>query len=152
MAITGTLVEQGQNRLRYLITATDTSDLDIDITSTGAATPDLLTDSAGTNGIVRKLAKAFTNGYGKLAAGVLTQAQARALWLSDDPTNTVAAAGNGLVATAVSRIAARGNNLTPIAAQVDANVDGGGHPILTVTLSAAGSVYLDVEVLNTIGA
>jgi len=147
MAISATLVEQGHHRLRYLITATDTSDLTITIPSTGGATPDLLTDTAGNGGSLRKIAKTFTDGYGKLAAGVQTQAKARALWLSDDPTGLVANIGNNLVPRALCR-------LTPdtlITAAVDASVDGGGHPQLDIQLSDTGSVYLDVETPGTIG-
>lgn len=152
MAITATLVERGQHRLRYLIAATDTSALSITIPSAGGATPDLLTDSTGTNGVIRALAKAPTTGYGKLAAGALTQAQARALWQSDDAAGAVAPLGFNQVSRARCKVVPITNINPPL---VDANVDGQGVPTLVVTLGAAGSVFLDVEAIGgfgTIGA
>lgn len=149
MAITATLVERGQHRLRYLITATDTSALAVTITGTGAATPDLVTDSAGTNGIIRALALAPTRGYGKLAAGVLTQAQARALWLADDAAGALAPLGQNQVSRARCKTVAIASVDMPA---VDADVDGGGVPNITVTLNAAGSAYLDIEGIGVTGA
>jgi hypothetical protein len=146
MTVTITLVHVGANRLRYLYTGTGVAPA---ITTTGGASPDLLTDSIA--GPIKKLAKAFTDGYGKLAAGAFTQAQSRALWLSDDPTNAVALVGNQ-VPTAKIRNTLRG---TPDHDSVwDANVDGSGHPTLTLSgETSVGAVtgYLDIEVDDAIG-
>lgn len=146
MTTTATLVFAGHNRLRYLI-STDGDGADgVTITSTGAATPDLLTDSLA--GPLKNLAKAADDGFGLFAAGALTQAQARALWLSDWSTS----AGNANTLTARCTITPRTGSDT-IYWIVDANVSG-GDPILTVTPGAggtAGTVYLDIEVQNQIG-
>jgi len=143
MAITIALVFQGHNRLRYLMTAAgvDTGT----ITSTGAASPDLLTDSL--NGPIKNMAKAFTLGYGLFAAGALTQAQSRAIWMAD---NTGANVGNANIQRARPRLLKR----TTIATNwlVDANVDGPGHPTITVSADGAGTAYLDLLVDGAIGA
>lgn len=142
MAIVITLVGQGKNNLRYLCTAAaaDTGT----ITSTGAATPDLLTDSVA--GPIKKMAQAFTNGYGTLAAGILTQAQSRAIWFND---STGANIGNTKIARAQPVVTWRTGATQ--ATIVDANVDGGGHPTITMATAAAGTFYLDIKVEGTIG-
>jgi hypothetical protein len=153
MAVTAAIVHIGHNHLRYLVTSTGGAGGAVTLTTTGAATPDVLTDSL--TGPLKALAKAFTDGYGKLPAGALTQAQARALWLSNDPTNVVAVAGNLQVPTAICR--ARSTERTTAAATVgeravvDANVDGSGHPTIIVTTVQDGTTYLDIEVAGTIG-
>ena len=153
MAITATLVEQGQNRLRYLVVATGTTALALTITSTGAATPDLLTDSASTNGIVRKAARANLDGYGAIAPitglGVMTQAQARAIWLSDDPTGLVAPLGQNTVPHLVCKTTSLTAGVD--APQVDANISA-GHAAIVVTAAAAGSSFLDIEAVGVTGA
>ncbi len=147
MAITATLVRVGHNRLRYLISATNTeSPQTVTITTTGGATPDLLTDSV--RGPIKNMAKAFAQGYGKLAAGALTQAQARAVWLSD---NAGADIGNKKIVRGLCKLQPRDGPM--IDAAVDANVDGGGHPTINVTVGAgAADLYLDVTTNGTIGA
>lgn len=142
MAIAITLVAQGKNHLRYLLTSTgaDTGT----ITSTGAASPDLLTDSLA--GPLKAMAKAFTNGYGLFAAGALTQAQSRAIWNND---NTGANVGNARIAKAQLFITPRTGATG--AWICDANVDGGGHPTLTCAAAAAATAYLDVVVEGAIG-
>lgn len=151
MSLTITLVHAGANRLRYLMvsTAGTTSGT---ITTTGAATPDILTDSI--QGPIKKLARTVTDGYGKLPAGALTQAQARALWLSDDAAN-VATITDGSPPTAAPRITFRGTNLTgPLNIAVDANVSV-GQATITINSGATGgsgwSAYLDIEVSELIG-
>jgi hypothetical protein len=75
----------------------------------------------------------------------MTQAQARAMWVADSSDATL---GNGKVPRALCALAAR----TGTAAwNVDANVDGGGHPLLTVFASDVGSAYLDVMTQGGIG-
>ena len=142
MALTAVLVKQSANWLRYLIT-NDGSGAPAVITTTGAASPDLLTDSLA--GPIKNLAKAFSQGFGQFAAGALTQAQARALWLSDW-TGLASDPGNENTTTARCRITPRGTvgcNWT-----VDANVDGSGNPVLNISedQQAAGTCYLDVEI------
>lgn len=141
MAVTALLVFQRANRLRYRLTQDGNAGTTLTITTTGAASPDLLTDSVA--GKIRQIAKAFTNGYGAFAAGALTQAKARALWLSDriasNPGSTE------VITTARCEITPRTGATQPDWL-VDANVDGSGHPILSITAQAgAGTAYLDVE-------
>jgi hypothetical protein len=146
MAVTAALVFTGNNRLRYLLTQDGGAGTTLSITSSGAATPDLLTDSI--QGPIKKLAKTPSDGYGLLAAGALTQAQARALWLSN-PQSTVEIAGSQLP-TAVIKLNPR-SGVGPTW-RVDANVSG-GVPTLDITAQAvAGTCYMDVEVLGPIGA
>lgn len=139
MAVTATLVYAGHNRLRYLINASGAGS--VTITTTGAVSPDLATDTL--SGPLKNIVNAFANGYGKLAAGALTQPQARALWLSNDPTGVVAVIGNLLVPTAQCRLTSRDIGGTG-AFSVDANVDGGGHPTVIVTAGGADIAYLDI--------
>lgn len=147
MATVGLLVAASSNHLRYLVTSTDASTLVI--TSTGAASPDLLTDTNGQDGLLRAMAKAFTNGYGKIAAGALTQAQARALWLDD---NAGANIGNAQIARAAITITGR-SAATGLMPTIDANVDGSGHPTLTVTPPAGASAfYVDIHAPGAVGA
>ncbi len=143
MAVTIALVFAGKNRLRYLLTGAG-ADTGV-LTSTGAASPDLLTDSQ--KGPIKKMAQAFTNGYGTIAAGALTQAQSRAIWNND---NTGGSIGNANIQRAQLYITARTG--ATAAWLVDANVDGGGHPTINVACAAAGTAYLDVVVEGTIGA
>jgi len=147
MAIAATLVNQGQHRLRYLLICNTTGTTTLTITTTGGATPDLLTDSAGTHGTIRQMAKAFTLGYGLFAAGALTQAQSRAIWLAD---NTGANLGNIRIQRAMQLLTKR--EVLATEWLIDANVDGGGHPTLTVTANGTGSCYLDIATPGTIGA
>ena len=143
MAVTAALVEQGNNRLRYLVTSTSTSSDSVTITTTGAATPDLLTDSK--YGPIKVIANAFTAGLGILAAGVMTQAQARAMWLADNSDTVL---GNVNVPRALPRLTVRTGTG---AWSIDANVDGGGHPIVQVTTDDVGTAYLDVQTQGAIG-
>ncbi len=149
MAITISLVEQGSNRLRYLLSSNVTSlTQTANLTTTGAATPDLLTDSTfvgpGPNPI-NAIALAFKNGLGILAAGAFTQAQARAMWMADTSDTIL---GNNKVARALPRLTPR----TGIAVWlVDANVDGAGHPVIAISSSDVGTAYLDVEAQGAIG-
>lgn len=150
MAITITLVHQGRAHLRYLCSSSGAGTGTI--TSTGAASPDLKTDSLA--GPIKNLANAFENGYGKLPAGALTQAQARGLWLADNAGAIITNSRRPPLAQ--SRLTFRVQALTgPLDAGVDANVDGGGHPTLTVSAgSNAGAVwtgYLDITVDESIG-
>lgn len=151
MAVTAALVFAGHNMLRYLVTQDGAAGTTLTITSDGSATPDLQTDSLA--GPIKNLSKAATAGYGNIAAGALTQAQARALWLSDfTSSNPSAPSGKtgGQVPTAVCRWVDRTG--ATAAFLVDANVSA-GVPILSITAQAgAGDAYLDVLIPGAIGA
>jgi hypothetical protein len=153
MAVTATLVEAAPNRLRYLLAASG-GGLSLNITTTGAATPDLLTDSV--QGPLKKLAKVITDGFAAFAAGAQTQAKARALWLSDragaNPSPGDPAGVPSLVTTAICRITPRVAGATSDWT-VDADVSG-GNPVLTVSVVsslASPFAYLDIFVPEAIG-
>lgn len=151
-AITAALVKAGHHRLRYLLTAATTGTDSVTITTTGGATPDTLTDAGTKQGTIINLSKAFTNGYGSFAAGALTQAQARALWLADNTGASPSVAGSLEIPVAfcwIEPIATGGEWL------VDANVDGSGHPTIVVSSVGAATgqtAYLDILSPGTIGA
>lgn len=153
MAVTATIVFVGHNSLRYLLAQDGAGGTTATITSTGAATPDLKTDSVA--GPIKNLANTFENGYGVFAAGAQTQAKARALWLSDytgaDPSSGDPVGSSSLVKTAVCQTAPRAGASDDW--KIEANVDGGGHPTINITgPAAAASCYLDVAIGNAIGA
>jgi hypothetical protein len=140
MAVTGLLVNARANRLRYLLTQDGDAGTTLTITTTGAATPDTLTDSIA--GKIRQITKAFTDGYGAFAAGALVQAQSRALWLSD---RTTSPGSTEVIMTARLEITPRTGTTEP-GWMTDANVDGSGHPTILITAqAAAGTAYLDIE-------
>ena len=132
-----TLVEQSHNTLRYLVEFDGSTSIPF-ITTTGAASPDLLTDALA--GPILQCAQAFTNGLGILPPGPLTQAQARAIWLSDNP-GLVYASVNGPRCTV--RVLPRLNTLATWT--LDADVDVGGHPYLLIAANAAGKAYLEIR-------
>lgn len=152
MAITAGLVYAGHNRLRYLITATAGGNEAVVITSTGAVSPDLLTDSL--QGPIKAIASVKANGYGKIAAAtVITTALARALWLSDDaaaqvgPFNGVAL---GNVATAICTLVPRTTATAAMSVDAGQGVDT-ATASLTVTAEGIGICYLDVSIPGGIG-
>jgi hypothetical protein len=148
MAVTLTLVEQGSNRLRYLVNSNATGNTTASLTTTGAATPDLLTDSTFVGpgpSPIHAIARAFQDGLGILPAGAFTQAQARAMWMADTSDTIL---GNNKVARALPRLTPRSGAALWL---VDANVDGSGHPVINVTASDVGTAYLDVETQGAIG-
>lgn len=142
MALTATLIEQGHNRLRYLLVCDTTGTTSLSITTTGAATPDLVTDSLA--GPVKACAQAFTNGLGKIPPGALTQAQARAIWMMDN-TLVVVGSKSPRCEPRVTLMVAPADFL------IDANVDGGGHPIITLSANNVGQAFLDIESAGAIG-
>lgn len=151
MTVTAVAVKQSSNWLRYLISHDGAGGDSVTITTTDTPTVDLFYNAVGI-GPIKKLARAFIDGFAQFAAGAKTQAQARALWLSDW-TGVGGDPGNENTTTARCRITPRigvGGNWT-----VDANVDGGGNPTLTISetqLGGARSCYLDVEVPQAVGA
>jgi hypothetical protein len=156
MAVTATLVNASANRLRYQIVNDGAGGASVTITTTGAATPDILTDSV--QGPIKKLAKAFTDGYARFAAGALNQSQSRNLWLSDDEAlpSSLVVAGNNLIPTARCRLSIQ-NGADVAGWAVDANVDGGGHPTIVVSVytlineADPSDVFLDIEIPEAIG-
>lgn len=151
MAVTIAVVFAGKNRLRYLCT---TASVGVDagnITTTGAATPDIQTDSAG--GAIEEIAKVVTAGYGPFASGAQTQAKARCMWLGDRVAGGLAADSGFGPPMAMCKLERRTGTHTW---RVDANVSG-NDPILTVTAIgdgavAAGTAYLDIYIPGAIGA
>lgn len=143
MAVSAALVEAGHNRLRYLITSTSTSADSVTLTTTGAATPDLLTDS--TYGPVKRCANAFASGLGILAAGAKTQAQARAIWLANNSDTVL---GNSKVPRCECSL---GISAGTASWSVDASVDASGNPTVIVSVNQTGTAYLDVFSAGAIG-
>lgn len=151
MAITATLVEAKANRLRYLIDVDVTAgDQTVNITSSGAASPDLQTDSK--YGPLKALSRAAQDGLGKLAAGALTQAESRAIWLADSADTVLGVK----VPRAHCRISASLGRAGTARWKVDANV-AAGVPEIQVTATqpgaaaAEGTAYLDVFYPGAIG-
>lgn len=142
MAATAALVFAGNNRLRYLITG-DAMGGAVTIPNDGGASPDLATDCLP--GPLKQIITARTNGIGTIAAGALTQAQARALLLSDGVAANV---GNNKVPRAICTVTSRA---ALGGAFVDANVDGGGDPVVAVTVGANELTYLDIFIANVTG-
>jgi hypothetical protein len=138
-----TLVEKGNNRLRYLVVNDSESPSSVRLTTTGALAHDLLTDSLA--GPVKVCANAFNDGIGQLPAGAMTQAQARAIWLADQAD---AVLGNRKVARCVCEVTPRTGDITWL---VDADVDGLGHPFVLVSSSGPSSAYVDVFTQGAIG-
>ena len=145
MAVTATLVNARAKGLRYLLTQDGGAGTTLTITTTGAATPDVLTDAPA--GPIRQIAKCFTQGYGSFPAGGLSVNQALALWLARP------LAGPFAFPLARCAITPRDGATAP-GWRVDASVDGGSHPILNIAAQAgAGTAYLDIELeAGAIGA
>lgn len=141
MSITIALVAAFPNRLRYLCTNGGSPvGGSATLPNDAGATPDLQTDTATFNGPLFQIARARPNGIGTIAAGTaLNQAQARALLMEDGSTSV----GNANVPRAKCMITQRTGTATW---GVDADVDGGGDPVLTIiSTAAAGTAYLDIE-------
>ena len=146
MAFTATLIEAGHNRLRYLLTNTTAgAPQTLNITCTGAATPDLLTDAP--YGPVRRCANVVANGLGALAAGVQTQTNARAIWLA---LNADTVLGNSKIPRCIPTLVPQGQ-AAGITWTVDANVDSSGNPLIVVTVSNTGTAFLDLATQGAIG-
>lgn len=144
MATTAALASSRANSLRYLVTSTGDAAV-LTIPNDAGVTPDLQTDSAGFGGPLRQMILSRLNGYGALAAGARTQAQARSMFMGDG-----SAAGNANIPRAECTITNRTGAVNWL---VDANVDGDGDPTIVVTPSAvAGTAYLDITVPGMIGS
>jgi hypothetical protein len=146
MAVTATLVRATGNRLTYLLNQDGAAGTTLNITATGAASPDLLTDTAGRVGALRNIAKANTLGYGRIATP-MTQAKARAILLSDysgaSPSGSTPA-NSGAFPTARAEVTDRVGQGAPWL--VDANVSGSNMLLAIVGPPLAAQAYLDVFV------
>lgn len=143
------LVASFPNHIRYLVTG-DAAGGTFQLPSAGGASPDLRTDTSA--GPLKQIAFAQVNGIGSIPAGALTQAQARALLLSNGgglPLNDVAGGIN--TPRAICRF-------TPASGVATWSVDANqlaGNPSLTITNGAsagAATGYLDIEIPGGIGA
>lgn len=160
MAVTITLVSAAPNHMRYLLTATTAGTSAAVITTTGAATPDIITDLGTNQGPLLLIAKCAGQGYGNFVAGALNQNQARALWLSDlsaaNPTAPIAGpTPAAIVPTAICRLIDQ-KGAAGAAYFIDADTSGGN---ARITISVIGNdldnpstAYLDIYVRDTIGA
>jgi hypothetical protein len=130
----------------YLLTA-DGAGGALTFANDGGATPDLQTDAVA--GPLKRIFLARVNGLGVVAAGVaLTQAQARSLLFSDNTSSM----GNINVPRAIVFLDGANRSGTTAWSSLDANVDGGGDPVITVTASAAaGTIYLNIVALGIAG-
>jgi len=162
MAITFTLIDAQANRLVYLCTQDGVvssppvaADGFATLPNDGGATPDLDTDSTltapdidGVGGLpIRRSITARTNGYGAVAAGALTQAQARALFCCGA---VAAVMTNHLVMRNRTFITPR--NVAFVWA-ADWNVDGGGDPVCEgrSATGTAGTAVLDICAIDPFG-
>ena len=150
MALTIALVFAGKNRLRYLCTSAVTTTDTGSITTTGAATPDIQTDSAG--GALEEIAKVITAGYGPYASGTQSQAKARAMWAGDRVGNSQAALQSG-PPLAMCWFTRRTGSHTWV---VDIGVTA-GNPFIDISaigdgVVAAGTAYLDIFIPGAIGS
>lgn len=150
MAVTIARVWTERNRIVYLCTA-DSTGGSANITSTGGATPDLVTDGAiNTDGgavsaALRRVCRAGLDGLGSVAAAGFDQAKSRNLFLG----NGTSSIGNGKT-TPTAQLRLVPNSGAGGDWRVDANVSA-GVPIITVTAAGAVSVaYLYVELNHTL--
>lgn len=146
MTTTIALVTATKNNLRYLVSIDATGGA-ATISAAGTATPDFVTDSATVLGSpINRIANAGLLGIGSIAAGALTQAQARSLFLGDD---TALAGVN--VPKAKTTTLFRGD---PKAATIGVDMLSGTGG-MTVTCGGAGSAvtaaaYVDVQLRHSI--
>ncbi len=146
MAVVPLLALSTPNRLFYRLTASASGTVTIPNTATagGGATPNLAIDASA--GPIRAIAFGAVNGIGGAAPGALTQAQARALLLSDASTPF------GGPTTPRASCEIYGNSGAG-AWDVDANVNGSGDPVIVCTVLAAGAAvgYLKIDSEAAIG-
>jgi len=150
MAVTANLVYAGRNRLRYQISQDGAAGTTLNITASGAATPDLVTDSVG--GQLKKIARANLDGYGSFAAGASTDAaHNRALFMSDTSGANPDIAGSSQLPLAVVAITPNANTLGgDDLARLDGSTAAAG--ILITTGANARESYLDIFIPGAEGA
>lgn len=154
MAITFALIDATPFRLRYkayqdgeISSPPVAADGFNTIPNDGGATPDLLTDintvaPPGADGSpLRKLIRVRLDGYGPLAAGAITQGQARGLLNSQDPG--LGELTNLLILGAVTMV--HGMNAA-FSWAVDWNVDGQGDPVCEVRSGTGTAGYAIVDI------
>lgn len=147
MAITAALVFAGNNRLRYLVNATVGGGESVEITSTGAASPDLITDALP--GPIKQIARVKAQGYGKVpVGGITTQAQARALLLSEG--NAAEVGPNK--PTTICRFAQRSGATKAFLVDAIQGTGDAATPSVRVTALAIAAGYLEIEIPGSIGA
>lgn len=153
MALTATLAWVDSNSLVYRIVNAATLGTTVTITASGAATPDLVTDGASTafgkpvSAALRRVVRAGLDGIGSVAAGALTQANARALLLEDGLIGTSSGVTTPNARMSLVNRATAGNDQM----QVDANVDGSGRPTIVITCAAvACTYYLHVDLNHSL--
>lgn len=143
MTVTAALISATKTQLAYLITHDGGAGDAVTIPNDAGVSPDLQTDATG--GILKAMMRARVNGYGAFAAAALTQAQARALLQSNDPTSVFGTSNIMRARTWLTTTTGLANW------SVDANVDGGGDPVLAVTkaATAAGTAILYIQAGHT---
>ena len=155
MAITFGLVHASPYRLRYLVYQDGEQGVMGNLPNDGGVSPDLRTDAAsappisGAGGIpILKIMRARLDGFGPIAAGALTQAQARALGNSEDNPAAPAVLTNDLIGRCVTRITAMD---VAMAWSADWNIDGEGDPICQVQAESdnGGYALLDIHFRHT---
>lgn len=154
MVMTAAVAYVGHNRIRYLFTSGGADTLNI--TTTGAATPDILTDLAGAPTLtgankspLERMCLAFQQGYGLAVAGVaIVQASARAIWMNDASGFNI---GNANVARAQVAITKR---TAPTALWTADATASGNNAVITIanSVAVAASAYVDVFIPGTIGS
>jgi hypothetical protein len=151
LALSAALVRATQNRLRYLILNRSSGGefpvfgTTLTIPNDGGATPDLRTDADTVGGPIKRIMNAGVTGIGLIAAGAMTQANARALLMEDRTSNI----GNEAVPRACTTIVHRAGDA--VFYTIDANVDAQGDPILEFACEpVAGDYYLDIRVQHSI--
>jgi hypothetical protein len=160
MTITAALLSATPLRLLYQLTRDTGVGSTFNLPNAGGVSPDLRTDAlAGATGgpmsgaggsPMLAIMRARLDGFGPLPAAALTQAQARALLQSDDPTRVVLV--SRYIGRCVCRITSRGATAAAdMNTQwlVDANVDGDGDPILNIG-AETGGVTAEIAILEII--
>lgn len=152
MALTATIVYVDANELIYLLDNSGSPlGTSVDITMTGAATPDLVTDGAnnaftgqGIGTRLKMVARAGLDGLGLQPAAGWTQAEARDLLFADGSTS----AGGALMPRAKCFITPKTGVVADM--KVETQV-AAGVPLLRVTAAAiAGQAYLHVQLKHSI--
>lgn len=154
MVMTAVVAYVGHNRIRYLFTSGGADTLNI--TTTGAATPDILTDLAGAplltganKSPLQAMCRAFQLGYGLALAGVaIVQASARAIWLNDASGFNL---GNVNIQRAQVAITKR---TAPTALWTADATNSGNNAIITIgnSVAIAATAYVDIFVPGAIGS
>lgn len=152
MALTATLCWVDKNTIVYRLVNVATLGTTVTITSSGAATPDLVTDAASTaygaaaGAALRRVVRAGLDGIGAVAAAGLTQADARALYLGDGTLT-----GSNGVTTPTARIRTEMRTTAGDAQlQVDCNVSSGVPTVVVTAAAVAFTAYLYVELAHSL--